>query len=300
MMPPLLISLILALTPYSGSWETEPVRVTVEVANTEISVADQFEITVSVTVPKLPFDQVLEKARDRNYRTQPPADQLARLPNMALLQIQMDSSQNASSVTDSWTFTLEPQLPGELEIPALTITCDPAEEGDTPIQVVTEPIPIVVRSVIATPGNATLKEAAPKIETSAGPWKWLLLALAVLIWAVLRFGLYRRRLYQGKFYNPARARNPSEYALDELERAEDAQSIHRMLRMVMRSAFDMDISKMPEPTLMESKALSQEAEIELVEILRQLESAIYAKETEKVSPELKARVREFLKSHLPS
>ena len=89
-------------------------------------------------------------------------------------------------VTRSHRYELEPFLPGEFDIPVLTVVLN----GSTEIE--TDPVKITVTSVLDDPENAELRDIGGPVDIPAPWWLWALGGLAAAA-AVAGYILWRKR-----------------------------------------------------------------------------------------------------------
>ena len=89
-------------------------------------------------------------------------------------------------VTRGHRYELEPFLPGEFEIPALTVVLN----GSTEIE--TDPVKVTVNSVLDDPENAELRDIGGPVDVPA-PWWWWVLGGAAVAAAVAGYLLWRKR-----------------------------------------------------------------------------------------------------------
>ncbi len=91
-------------------------------------------------------------------------------------------------VTRGHIYEIEPFLPGEFEIPALTVVLN----GSTEIE--TDPLTVTVTSVLDDPENAELRDIGGPVDISAPWWWWALggLAAAAVVGGYLWYRKRRR------------------------------------------------------------------------------------------------------------
>ena len=173
-----------AATPVLRSYESGTVTATIEVSAGHITVADQLELAVEVIAgeqQRVVFPDVEDKLGEFLV-----AD--TRVTDPKLL--------DGGRVARRRTYLLEPFLPGEYEIPELTISfSDEGAEEDSQQNIKTDPIGIEVRSLLPD------SEEEPDIKEAAGPvempgldaWVYWLVGAAVLLLAAGGYFLWRRR-----------------------------------------------------------------------------------------------------------
>ena len=88
-------------------------------------------------------------------------------------------------------YELQPFLPGEYEVPALTVVSNGADE------IATDPLKVSVESVLEDPESAELREIADPVDMPVPWWWWVLAALATCAaLAAAGWWWYRRRQTQ--------------------------------------------------------------------------------------------------------
>ena len=173
-----------ASTPVLTTYESGTVAVTIEVNAGNITVADQLELAVEVIAgeqQRVVFPDVEDKLGEFRVTG-------TRVDDPKLL--------DGGRVARRQTYVLEPFLPGEYEIPELTIGFSGEGGGeDSQQSIKTDPIGIEVRSLLPD------SEEEPDIKEASGPlempgvdaWVYWLAGAAVFIAAAAGYFLWRRR-----------------------------------------------------------------------------------------------------------
>ena len=194
-----------APNPILKTYESGTVAVTIEINADSITVADQLEVAVEVVAgeqQRVVFPGVEDKLGEFRVTG-------TRLADPKLL--------DGGRVARRQTYVLEPFLPGEYEIPELTIGfSDEGAEEDSQQSIKTDPIDIEVRSLLPD------SEEEPDIKEASGPvelpgvdaWGYWLVAAAVFI-ASAGYFLWRR--HRAKAQVEEIPPSPHEVACRELD-----------------------------------------------------------------------------------
>jgi len=201
------------------SYQSGSAQLTQRISDREITAADRVLMvleaaageTTDVSWPE--FGEKLGKFRVREARSEPP--RLAEEGRLLTRRV----------------VELEPFLPGDYEIPSLTVRVDEQQEQDqgedaAAVQTIeTEPVAIEVRSVLPPPEEEPqMKEIAPPVEMPGlSRWWYAGGAAAIALLALAAFVWWRRRRRPVAAEKPL---PPHERAYQELERllAEDLLS----------------------------------------------------------------------------
>lgn len=90
-------------------------------------------------------------------------------------------------VTRGHSYTLEPFLPGEFDVPSLTVTLN----GST--EIATDPVTVTVTSVLDDPESADLRDIGGPVDVPAPWWWWALGGLTAAAAAAMGYFLWRKR-----------------------------------------------------------------------------------------------------------
>ena len=195
-----------APTPVLKTYESGTVTATIEVNAGSVTVADQLELAVEVIAgedQRVVFPDVEDKLGE--FRV---AD--TRVSDPKLL--------DGGRVARRQTYLLEPFLPGEYEIPELTIGfSDEGADEESQQSIKTDPINIEVRSLLPD------SEEEPDIKEAGGPvelpgvdaWVYWLIGAAVLLLAAGGYFLWRRRRVKARIEEAPPP--PHEVAYGELD-----------------------------------------------------------------------------------
>ena len=193
-------------TPVLQSFESGTVAATIELSADSITVADQLELAVEVIAnedQRIVFPDIEDKLGE--FRV---AD--TRIADPKLLE--------GGRVVRRRTYLLEPFLPGDYEIPGLTIGfSDKGADDDSQQSIQTDPIDIEVRSLLPD------SEEEPDIKEASGPvempgldaWVYWLVGATLLLAAAGGYFLWRRR--RAKAQVEEATPPPHETAYAELE-----------------------------------------------------------------------------------
>ena len=172
-----------AAAPVSKTYESGTVAVTIEINAGSITVADQLEVAVEVIAgeqQRVVFPDVEDKLGEFRVTG-------TRVDDPKLL--------DGGRVARRQTYVLEPFLPGEYEIPELTISFSDEGAGEDSRQSIkTDPIDIEVRSLLPdSEEEPDIKEASGPLEMPGVAWVYWLAGAAVFIAAAAGYFLWRRR-----------------------------------------------------------------------------------------------------------
>lgn len=139
------------------------VDVRVEPESKTVTVAEQLLVEVSVTTARNPENVVLASGRERAFDSEIRRFSISGFDRVDSTQT---TKMTETTVTDVWAWRFDPGLPGETEIPALTILSRPTTGSGQTITTTTEPISIETISILpADPLEAELRpEAKPRVS----------------------------------------------------------------------------------------------------------------------------------------
>jgi hypothetical protein len=191
----------MAADGFAESGASGELTVTWEVDGSEISTADQVRVSVRAEAPA---DYEIDLGdSDADFGEFSVVSKVRDEPRL---------TGGGKRKVETVRWVLEPFLPGEYEVPAMTVTARVLEREDNPLEVVTEAVPIRVNSLL--PGET--KELDIKDLTGApgagGQGWWIILVVALACgglggWLVLR----------GREGEGAEVPRPDEAALRDLE-----------------------------------------------------------------------------------
>ncbi len=295
-----MVSLVAMMLAAAGllTFEKGPVRGTVEVVpNDPISVADLLRVQVTMIVPAVPEAEMLETGNKRRYRPEPPHRALSGLAQFHLKGIETPISGEVRDgmVVDTWSYLLEPRLPGSYEIPELTLIYWPNEDSTIPLTITTTPIPVIVKSVVTgNPLEADIHPAAP-LGTKKSDWKrWLLVGLIIVIWLVVRQRYAKRRTPNAEGRDAAQQQRKR--FLAEFDRAKDAAEVQDVLDRFVLETYGLEMSKLTADELRNHPTILDLPREELAQIKAELEKASFAKGDGTIDPPLRERIRELMES----
>jgi hypothetical protein len=147
------------------SYESDGVVLTLKVDRDQISIADSVEVVLEALVPE---------GTDLQFPAREP-----KLGEFTQTGVKTEVPQLLADnkVLVRHSIALEPFLPGDYEIPALTVKV--GEEGE----IATDPVPVAVLSVLPEGAgeDVDIKEIAPPVSLPGiSPWIWVAIVLGVL------------------------------------------------------------------------------------------------------------------------
>lgn len=244
-----------------------PIAVDVRVAETEITVAQQLLVEISVRTARNSDEIVLSTGRERAFVTQvvwPQVDGFTAVENST------STKREGDEIVDTWRIVLEPLSTGERALPALTLRSKPTTGSGPAITTTTEPIPLKVRSLLgADPGSAEVRPPAPRLRS----WGWLWWTVAS-IWIAVAVATGFFWLQPKSLVSPP-----------------DAASLARekLLRTIIETAKAGPIRA----ALLEYQAA---VGAEAGEVWKNLDKLRFAREEQAVDETLKTQIREFAQS----
>ena len=283
----------------AASFENAPVRVEVSLKpSASTTVAQKLKVNITTFVPTVPSNVTLETGNIRRFKLEPPHRALGGLEKLGLKQVEMSVSgqKRGDLIVDSWTYVLEPKLPGEYEIPALSLVFWPTDDSNVPLVVTTDPLPIEVKSILTEdPYSADLKPAAGPMKKSKGGVRWMLVLAVAALWAGTRYYLWKSRQEKGAKLGDTDQSSQSP-VLREIEETSDPGKLVRILERFVLAKFGLEITKLSEAEIRAHSEIPEIPRAMLADIKRDLDSAVFAKEEVEVDSGAKQRAIEFIKS----
>jgi len=265
------------------------VRISLDSSEPRLTVADTFRVTVTVVSPRLPEAEILETARDRKYLAVLPGKALDMPNALAIRTVETRTVEQNGQFTDTWTYLMEPRLPGPVEFPALDIELRPVK-GES-IRLRTEPVKVNIVPILPDATTAELRPAAPMLRESGGGWMWGLLLVAAMGGAGYYWFYWRRRNSESAAVT-APETPERDAALARLEQARTPLEAMEVLRGFVRERFGLGEVWLSAADL---RGLPEESREELAGLGRDLDSVLYGPDPGLLSPELKARLRDFIR-----
>tara|TARA_R110002096_G_scaffold100173_5_gene221970 strand:- start:3521 stop:4420 length:900 start_codon:yes stop_codon:yes gene_type:complete len=284
----------------ASSYENGPVRAFVELKVPEqATVADTLTLSVTMVVPEVPMAEMKETGNQRRFKPEPPYRSIAAMPEFALAKVEKSISgkESAGFIVDRWDYRLLPNLPGEGQIPELTLVFWPNDESSIPLTITTEPIPYTISSMVeGDPLDAELKPAVKSIRPDRGWIRWVSITLIIAVWGGLRFRYWKARLFGEKAVVSESAEKPGASALVALRDASSETEIRAVLETAMKERFDVDLASLSRGEIDKLSVLPANLRANLAQIRSDLDEAAFARTENRANPELRQRVVEFLKS----
>lgn len=172
-------------SPYSRTFGSPPLTVEVRLHSTEITVAEQLQLAVAVTMPE-------------GYTVEFPRPG-TRLGEFAVTDSRISQPRltDSGSLLEKRSYLLEPFLSGDYTIPPLEIRFRKQNKEDHHLQTVaTEAIPITVRSLFPQPtADLAIQDIVPPLELPRGPvvWFWATGSILLLMACGLAYWFHCRR-----------------------------------------------------------------------------------------------------------
>ena len=203
-------------------------------------------------------------------------------------------------VLDAWVFDFHPKLPGDAEIPAMTIPFWPSREGQTPKTITTDPIPFSVSSVLPKefPEGVEIKPAVtelPQIRRFTLSW-WVLIALIVVVWGRLRKDYWAEKLFGRKVSEEGRRkRTNADVAIADLEIVTRPIDVQRIFRSFVQDEWGFDAAVLSAEELRNHSDVPNLLREPLAKLAGQIEKAVYDRGHEPVSSDLLMDLQQFFR-----
>ncbi|MFT5469813.1 MAG: hypothetical protein ACI8UO_004936 [Verrucomicrobiales bacterium] len=243
------------------------VTVDVQVEPESVTVAEQLLVKVSVTTARNPEEIVLSTGKERAFSSDVRRFSISGFDRRDL---EVVTTRSATSVTDTWIWRFDPGLPGESEVPALTILSRPTVGSGQTVTTTTEPIAIEIRSIL--PGEPLKTEIRPSVKPRVS---WLIQVSIVVMGVVWILALVFLR-DRGP---PPPPPDPSDIAREQL-------------------LATLDSTAEPEPIRAAVFAYESTSNSKAAAIWSRLDEIRFARSEEPVSDELKSEIRAFAELEL--
>lgn len=284
----------------AGSYENGPVRAFVELKAPEnLTVADSLTLGITMMVPEVPLEETRETGNQRRFKPEPPYRMIAAIPELTLASVEntISGKRSAGFVVDRWDYRLQPNLPGDGEIPELTLVFWPNDDSAIPLTITTEPISFLVTSIVqGDPLSAELKPAVKSVQPGRGWLRWLLILLIVAVWGALRFRYWKERFF---------GKEPSESEIEEsrasswireLQEASGNAEMRLVLQSAFQQRFQIDLESMERSAIERLTILPANLRSNLAEAIADLDAAAFGREEDQADPAIRQRIGELLKS----
>ena len=270
-----LLNLTAAALLLSQEGTSGPVSVRVEASPPELTVADSLRLRFLLSIPRLSLEESLASGQQLAYTPEPLTSEISRLEGFRLVaELPPEQSMDQNEVHLVWTYVLEPRRTGPATLPGFHFVFVPHAPDQESIRLATEPITIVVKSLV---GLDPLK-AAPRppaaLPESGTPRLWFWLA-ALLAMAGGRWFLYRRNRGPSPVPEPTAPSTPREVALMRLNAESTPSAWHCILLDYLNGSG------------------TSHTEPGIAILLRDLDAAQFAPEERMEPEELRSRLRQF-------
>jgi len=283
-----------------ASWiERGPLRVHVGVDRDELTVAEALTLTIEASVEPahvLDLPELGDRDREGDVSLAP-----LRIVDERREGAHLDAD---GRIVESVTLVLEPYLPGEFEIPSITVRARPIEGAGEAVEASTRPIAITVRSLLASddlelPALRDVIDPTYSIEVPLGG---IVAALAIAGGLVCGIVLIGRRLIMEPLppstIDEARERLEMlvrRELIDEDERTRTLLEASDLLRACIASRTDRRATRMSERELRRlirsRHTLDTHEQLALCGLVRELDDALFSGRT--IEPE---RARALVRS----
>jgi len=278
--------------------ESPPVTARLSWNRKSIDVATPLRVDLQIAVPELPFERALETGYRTAVRPEPQLAPWLRLPEFRIRVLRDGEADGKGGMTVyRWTFLLEAQLPGSYTLPPLETRLEPADESAESRSVTFESIPINVASLISgDPATADPRPAVAQLPPASPDWsRWLLLIPVILLWAALRYILWRLRQRRLQEERDTPGDSARAHALRRLEDAATAPQAYEVLRAFLNEEWGADLAGVTAEDAGTLPGLPPEARRHLQSILERLQPAVYSRESSPLEPALREELQQFVR-----
>lgn len=281
--------------------EEPPVVARLQVVSRPADVASPLTVRVEATVPSLSHEESLATGQPARFRPEPQLGDWLRIPRLPLKHIQRgeESRPEAGVTVFHWVYRWEAEHPGAYVLPALRIEFRPSLAGGQPLETVFAEVPVAVEALIE--GGLAAAQPRPAVtelpHTRSPALRWILVALTILLWALVRFGYVRmRRRARDRAGADLLQDAPHRAALKELRDSRSSREAYEVLCRFLRVTSGIELAKVPPEELREHPGLDASARRLLPPIVEELQPGAYSPEDAPLSPAQRGRLQEFFRT----